>query len=104
MIEYNINVSDEGNSDKIYVLIIYDIVDNKRRNSLVRFLEGYGYRVQKSCFEALLQKKAFNKMKADIKQYATEEDSIRIYKIHGRSQVICYGSSVVIEPKDVIVI
>lgn len=46
MIEYNINMPDDVISDKVYVLIIYDIVDDKRRNRLVRFLEGYGYRVQ----------------------------------------------------------
>jgi len=28
------------------VLIIYDIVDNKQRNKMVKFLERYGVRVQ----------------------------------------------------------
>ena len=104
MKEYDINAPDELNDEQVYVLIIYDIVDNKRRNSLVSFLQGYGYRVQKSCFEALLQKRVFNRMKEGIKQYASEEDSIRIYKIHGKNQVTCYGNCIYIEPKEIIII
>lgn len=42
-------------SDKRYiVLVIYDIVDNKKRNRMVKCLERYGVRVQKSAFEAYL--------------------------------------------------
>lgn len=104
MEEYDINAPDELNEEKVYALVIYDIVDNKRRNSLVRFLEGYGYRVQKSCFEVFLYRKVFEKMKVGIKKYASEEDSIRIYKIHGKSQLTCYGKSVFIEPRDVIIV
>ena len=36
------------------VLAIYDIVDNKRRNKMVKYLEQYATRVQKSCFEGFL--------------------------------------------------
>lgn len=36
------------------VLVIYDIPDDKRRNKLATFLEGYGRRVQKSAFECFL--------------------------------------------------
>lgn len=41
------------------VLIIYDIVDNKKRNKMVKCLERYGVRVQKSAFEALLGRKKY---------------------------------------------
>jgi len=33
------------------VLLIYDIVDNKRRSRMVKCVERYGVRVQKSAFE-----------------------------------------------------
>ena len=39
---------------KFIVLVIYDVVDNKTRNRLVKCLERYGVRVQNSAFEALL--------------------------------------------------
>ena len=32
---------------KKLVLIIYDIIDNKRRNKMVKHLESFGNRVQK---------------------------------------------------------
>ena len=35
-------------ADKKLVLIIYDIIDNKRRSKMVKLLESYGVRVQKS--------------------------------------------------------
>lgn len=44
------------------VLMIYDIVDNKRRNKMVKCLEAYGVRVQKSAFEALLNRRQYEKM------------------------------------------
>lgn len=50
----------------MYALIIYDIVDDKRRNKLVKFLQGYGFRVQKSCFEVMISKALFDKFKSQI--------------------------------------
>ena len=47
---------------KFIVLIIYDIVDNKVRLKMVKFLERYGVRVQKSAFEALLNRKQYDTM------------------------------------------
>ena len=35
-------------ADKKLILIIYDIIDNKRRTKMVKLLESYGTRVQKS--------------------------------------------------------
>ena len=34
-----------------FCIIIYDIVSNKRRLKLAKLLEGFGIRVQRSCFE-----------------------------------------------------
>ena len=39
---------------KIYILVIYDIVSNKRRNAFAKKMNGYGFRVQKSAFEAMI--------------------------------------------------
>lgn len=82
-----------GTKDSVLVLIIYDIVDNKRRQSLAKFLQGYGFRVQKSAFEAVLSKKNYMKLIHEIQAYVKEEDSIRIYKIVGYSQVTVFESA-----------
>ena len=40
--------------DNFTVIIIYDIISNKRRTQLSRLLSGFGFRIQKSAFECLL--------------------------------------------------
>ena len=104
MEEFEFTAPDEKKSNDVYALIIYDIVDNKRRAGLVKFLQGYGFRVQKSCFEVRISKTLFNKLKNEINKFATKEDSIRIYKVHGKSQVICYGTNSFEAAKDIIIV
>ena len=50
----------ELESDKEFILIIYDIVENKKRVKFAKLLSGYGIRVQKSAFEAMLTKQQYN--------------------------------------------
>ena len=53
--EYDEEMEFVAHDERRYiVLVIYDIVDNKRRNHMVACLERYGVRVQKSAFEAFL--------------------------------------------------
>ena len=85
-------------------LIIYDIIDNKRRLKLAKYLNGYGFRVQKSSFEAKLTKSKYNQMINGIGKYATNEDSIRIYKIIGKGQVTVLGKDYKIDDEEVIII
>lgn len=90
--------------NKYYVLIMYDIEDDKRRAALAKYLQKYGIRVQKSAFEAMLKKADYNRIVKDIKKYCREMDSIRIYKLNGLSEVTVYGSSVKMRDDEVIVI
>ena len=84
-------VEENTQEKKAYVLIIYDIVDNAKRVRLAKFLQGYGFRVQKSAFEALISFSLYNKLLREIGVYVDEEDSIRIYKIVGQGQVTILG-------------
>ena len=54
MENYFWNTEEIENIRQLYVLIIYDIVDNKRRNRFAKEMSGYGFRVQKSAFEAMI--------------------------------------------------
>ena len=67
--------------EKIYtILIIYDITDNKRRNRMAKFLEGYGVRVQKSAFETHLTKMRYIIMLRRAEKIIDDEtDSLRTY-------------------------
>lgn len=53
--EYYFQITDELESDRQFILIIYDIVDNKRRTKFAKLLEGYenGFKNQhlRQCFQ-----------------------------------------------------
>ena len=64
----------------MHCLISYDISENKPRNKISKILLGYGNRVQKSVFEAIITKKDFEEMQERIKPHIDEScDSIRVY-------------------------
>ena len=108
MEEYNyfFEIDEESGKDRVFVLVIYDIMDNSKRTRLAKKLQGYGIRVQKSAFEALIDKKKYKKLLNELKQYVSKEDgdSIRIYKIIGKGQVTSFGADINHELDDVIVI
>lgn len=76
---------------KSLILVIYDIADNKRRSKLVKILESYGFRVQKSAFEARLSDKQYQNLLERIENFALEEDNIRTYKINGQGEIRSFG-------------
>lgn len=72
--------------------MIYDIVDNKMRNKMVKCLEQYGVRVQKSAFEALLDRKQYQRMLAESSALIDEEtDSLRVYILDDIIDVYTWG-------------
>ena len=94
-----------GGSNDIYVLIIYDIVENKTRNAFAKKMAGYGFRVQKSAFEALISRQKYNKLMTEIPKLIDEsKDSVRVYRMTGFGEVSLFGQSVTIEKEDVIII
>ena len=97
-------VEENTQEKKAYVLIIYDIVDNAKRVRPAKFLQGYGFRVQKSAFEALISFSLYNKLLREIGVYVDEEDSIRIYKIVGQGQVTILGKNEKVQNGDCIII
>lgn len=77
---------------KFIVLMIYDIVDNKRRNKMVKCLESYGVRVQKSAFEALLTRRQYDKMLGESSRLIDEAvDSLRVYVLDDIIDVYTWG-------------
>ena len=77
---------------KFIVLMIYDIVDNKRRNKMVKCLEAYGVRVQKSAFEAFLNRRQYEKMLQESSILIDEAvDSLRVYVLDDIIDVYTWG-------------
>lgn len=74
------------------VLVIYDITDNKLRNKMVKCLERFGMRVQKSAFEAFLVKKDYDRMVDEAREIIDEDvDSLRIYLLADHTSVKSWG-------------
>jgi len=65
----------------IRAVIVYDVVDDKRRRLLSDLLEGWGKRVNRSVFECLIDtRKKLQTLKTDIAEIVdTDEDSVRLY-------------------------
>ncbi|MDD4377299.1 MAG: CRISPR-associated endonuclease Cas2 [Eubacteriales bacterium] len=101
--KYNFSDIIEDPNKKL-ILIIYDIVDNKRRTELVKLLEGYGIRVQKSAFEALLTSKKYNSLVKSIIRLIHEEDNVRIYRLNSSNEILYFGTSDTIFEEDVVII
>lgn len=80
---FNLSVEERefAKQKTMFCLIIYDIRSNKRRLKLSKLLEGYGVRVQKSCFEVDLSRNDYQSLLKDIESFykADEEDSIIVY-------------------------
>mgnify|MGYP002510143765 CR=1 FL=1 len=93
--DYYFQISEELGAKKEFVLVIYDIVDNKKRAKFAKMLEGYGKRVQKSAFEAMLSPRSYEKLIGEISKYVPKnstEDSVRIYRILGKGKVLYWGA------------
>ena len=64
----------------MFIVISYDIVDDRRRRQLSKYLLDYGTRVQKSVFECILSPRRYAQVKKGALKYIEpEEDSLRFY-------------------------
>ncbi len=82
----------------MFVLVSYDIVDDRRRSKVANTLKNYGERVQYSVFECILERDKIKRMTETVNKLINkEEDSVRIYQlcdtclrkiqVHGTGQV-----------------
>ena len=66
----------------MFLLVTYDIPDDRRRLKVMWTLEGFGSRVQKSVFECNLTGQQYQKLKEKVlKEVNREEDSVRYYSL-----------------------
>ncbi len=66
----------------MFIVVAYDIPDDKRRTRVMKILEGYGYRVQKSVFECEVTPQLYEKMRSRIaRAIRAEEDTVRYYSL-----------------------
>lgn len=94
----------ERRTAKALTVIIYDISEQKQRNRMVKYLEGFGYRVQKSAFEAWLNERQFLKLCAGVDRIVHPEDHVKIYRMRGSGNTCIWGGAETFEPEDVVII
>lgn len=97
--------TDEQVSERHYfVVICYDIYDNKRRNRFAKFIERYALRVQRSVFEGELSKSKYLSLVSEIGKHISKEDNVRVYRISGNGEVKVWGNVDTVKTDDVIII
>ena len=92
MMDYEENEFLVEDERRYIVLVIYDITDDRRRTRMVKCLERYGIRVQKSAFEAFLTEKKYERMMeltSGLIDPAT--DSLRVYLLATHPSVRSWG-------------
>jgi len=91
----------------VFLVVSYDVPDNRRRTRIANVCEDFGVRVQKSVFECILSERELATMCGRLlAAYDESEDSIRIYRFcqacEGRIQV--YGVGDVTQDEEVFVV
>lgn len=89
--------------DKLLILIIYDMPDNKRRTRFFKFLQRYGFSVQKSAFEARLTEKKYLRLLEEIQKRISSDDNVRIYKLKGYGEVTTFGKGTQVNEEIIII-
>jgi CRISPR-associated protein Cas2 len=66
----------------MYILVSYDIVDNRVRGKVMKLLKNYGQHVQLSVFECDLDERMYQKMRSEVERLIKKkEDSVRYYRL-----------------------
>ena len=91
----------------MFIVVSYDIVDDRRRRRVVKILKGYGERVQKSVFECLIGEPQFLKLKERVRGIIdSDEDNVRYYDLCRRCQGVIefIGSPPKVDEEDYVIV
>lgn len=73
---------------KMYVIITYDITENKRLDKVRKILKKYLYWCQLSTFEGEISQSKLAKCMAEINEVIKrEEDSVYVYKVENPNNI-----------------
>jgi CRISPR-associated protein Cas2 len=64
---------------KKYIVVAYDITDDRRRDKIFDILSTYGQRVNYSVFECFLKEKDILKVKEKIERHMKKDEDIVLY-------------------------
>lgn len=87
----------------MYMLAVYDIVDNKRRNRVASILKDYGVRVQKSKFEIDPSSAGFRELQRRMAEVIEpSEDGVKYIPLCDscRSRIEFIGQGFYVDPDE----
>ncbi|MDX9882063.1 MAG: CRISPR-associated endonuclease Cas2 [Prolixibacteraceae bacterium] len=64
---------------KQFVVVAYDVADDRRRQKIAKVLVGYGIRCNESVFECLLTEPKIRNMQQQLLKLADESEDIILY-------------------------
>jgi CRISPR-associated protein Cas2 len=72
-----------GRADReVFVVVSYDVPDDRRRLKVMKTLEGYGQRVQYSVFECWLTGASYGELRQRLGRLINgREDDVRFYEL-----------------------
>lgn len=97
---------DRGQNRKIFIVVAYDITDDRRRARLHKRLKSFGTPVQYSVFECILSPKNLEKMKKMVRREIKEdEDLVRYYLLCEacRRRILAINGTVTQEERTMVV-
>ena len=89
----------------MFIVVSYDIVDDRRRTRLHRVLKNFGSRVPYSVFECVLEPKDFTRLQATVQHVIKRDDHVRYYRLceHCEQQVMVLGGTVTQPPGTLVI-
>ena len=90
----------------MFIVVAYDVVDDRRRAQLCHRLKSFGTRVQYSVFECLLTPRDFARLHTVVAGIIKPgQDQVRYYRLCDacRQRVQAVGDTVTREPRTVVI-
>ena len=90
----------------MFIVVAYDVSDDKRRTQLHKTLRRFGDRVQFSVFECVITEQLFDDMRRAVALVVLPEDNVRYYDICGacRKETVTLGRAVTTTDKRVYIL
>jgi len=91
----------------LFVVVTYDIQDDRRRARVAKQMENYGTRVQFSVFDCLLDERRLLEMRLALSGLIDPTaDSVRLYRLCARcrGQLDVLGAGRIVEDRRVIIL
>ncbi len=91
----------------MFIVVAYDIKDDKRRGQVAKTMKDYGTRIQYSVFECNMNEKLLGNMQSKLSSIINiEDDKIRIYTLCNRclKSVQILGNGETTQDEDVYIV